>query len=148
MMLATIPGRAAGKTTFLIASLFVDPRPKAASRKECGTALITSSDRDETKGIIIIPITKPAASADSDATSRPRSPPVSRKKGAIVRAAKNPYTTVGTPARISNKGLTVPRTRLVAYSDRKIAAIRPTGTETLSAIMEIRNVPANSGIAP
>ena len=68
--------------------------------------------------MIIMPITKPAANADSDATSSPISPPVSRKNGATVKAAKNPYTTVGTPARISSKGLKIPWIFLVAYSER------------------------------
>ena len=55
-----------------------------------GTALMTSSDRDETNGMIMIPMTTPAASALSELTSSPRPAPRSRKKGAIVRAAKKP----------------------------------------------------------
>ena len=53
----------------------------------------------------MIPITKPAARALSDAMCSPSSPPVSRMVGATTRAAKKPYTTVGMPARISISGL-------------------------------------------
>ena len=68
--------------------------------------------------MIIIPITNPAANADSDATVRPRVSPTPLKRGAMVRAAKKPYTTVGTPARISKAGLTTERVDLLAYSER------------------------------
>ena len=57
----------------------------------CGTALITSSDSEETKGMIMMPITRPAASALSEATSRPSA--VARARGAAgatVSAAKKP----------------------------------------------------------
>ena len=56
-----------------------------------------------------MPITIPAARADSDATSRPKLMPSLRTNGATVSAAKNPYTTVGIPASTSNKGLTTER---------------------------------------
>ena len=68
--------------------------------------------------MIMIPITRPAASADSDATSRPRLMPLARMKGATVNAAKKPYTTVGTPASSSISGFTNDLTRGVAYSER------------------------------
>jgi hypothetical protein len=51
---------------------------------------MTSSDSDETKGMIMMPITAPAASALSEATSSPRLAPRSRMKGATVSAAKKP----------------------------------------------------------
>lgn len=51
---------------------------------------MTSSDSELTKGMIITPITKPAASADSELTLSPRLLPTSRTKGAMVRAAKKP----------------------------------------------------------
>jgi hypothetical protein len=37
-----------------------------------------------------MPITNPAANADSEATSRPNIEPVDLKKGATVKAAKKP----------------------------------------------------------
>ena len=55
-----------------------------------GTALMTSSDREETKGMIMMPMTSPAARALSEETSSPRPSPRSRIRGATVRAAKKP----------------------------------------------------------
>ena len=86
----TIPGNAAGITTLRIVSLMVAPIPREASRRLSGTALIMSSDRDITKGIIMIPITRPAAMALSEATLRPTDSPSSRMNGATVKAAKKP----------------------------------------------------------
>ena len=86
----TIPGSAAGITTFRMVSDCVAPMAKEPSRMDCGTAVITSSAREEIKGIIIIPITPPAASALSDEIVKPTLAPKSRKKGATVNAAKNP----------------------------------------------------------
>ena len=86
----TIPGRAAGKTTFLIVSDLVAPIAREPSRKEFGTELITSSDNEEIKGIIIIPITPPAAIALSEAILKPRESAIFFKKGPTVIAAKNP----------------------------------------------------------
>ena len=85
-----MPGSAAGSTTLRIVSDLVAPRPAEPSRSDCGTALMTSSDSDETKGMIMMPMTMPAASADSDATLRPTLSPRSRKNGATVSAAKKP----------------------------------------------------------
>jgi hypothetical protein len=51
---------------------------------------MTSSDRDETNGIIMMPMTKPAASADSEETSSPAPSPRRRMNGATVKAAKKP----------------------------------------------------------
>ena len=79
---------------------------------------MTSSDNDDTNGMIMMPITRPAARALSDATSRPSIPPELRMKGATVRAAKKPYTTVGMPARISSRGLALARSLGPAYSDK------------------------------
>ena len=111
-----MPGNAAGSTTFRMVSERVAPRPYEPSRNDCGTALMTSSESDETKGMIIMPMTRPAASADSEATFRPIASPQPRMSGATVNAAKKPSTTVGTPARISRSGLAKERTRGVAYS--------------------------------
>ena len=66
--------------------------------------------------MIIMPMTRPAASAHSEATSRPTASPQPRMSGATVSAAKKPSTTVGMPARISRIGLAKARNRGVAYS--------------------------------
>ena len=79
-----IPGNAAGIITFLIVSDLVAPIPREPSFKFCGTAFITSSEIDETNGIIIIPITNPAASALSEAIANPNSSPVFLIKGATT----------------------------------------------------------------
>ncbi len=51
---------------------------------------MTSSDSEETKGMIMTPMTTPAASALSEATGRPRLSPKPRIAGATVSAAKKP----------------------------------------------------------
>ena len=102
-----IPGRAAGKITNIIVSYFVAPNPYEPSLRELGTALITSSEREDIKGIIIMPITRPAAKALSEAIDKPKVSPMFLIKGPIVKAAKKPYTTVGIPASISKRGLTI-----------------------------------------
>ena len=86
----TMPGKAAGRITRVIVSERVEPNPSAPSRIALGTALMASSDSEETSGMIMIPITNPAASALSDATSSPSVSPVRRTQGATVSAAKNP----------------------------------------------------------
>jgi hypothetical protein len=63
---ATTPGSAAGIRTLLIVSEVVAPIARLPSRIALGTAAIESSAIDETKGMIITPITSPAASALSD----------------------------------------------------------------------------------
>ena len=70
------------------------------------------------KGMIIIPITPPAAIALSEAISNPKLPAKLFKKGPTVIAAKKPYTTVGTPANISRIGLNIALTFGLAYSDK------------------------------
>ena len=84
----TRPGKAAGNTTFKVVSALVAPSPKEPSLKDCGTELIISSDNDDINGIIIIPITAPAAKADSELTSSPSDIPTILKNGAAVKAAK------------------------------------------------------------
>ena len=79
----TIEGVAEGKTTFFIISDLVLPMAKAPSFKACGTAFKASSVNDKTKGIIITPITKPAAKALSEAMSIPIVANKFLKKGAI-----------------------------------------------------------------
>ena len=69
-----------------------------------------------------MPMTRPAASALSDAMSRPTVSPHPRMSGATVRAAKKPRTTVGMPARISRIGLHDGRTlgrRILRQIDRR-----------------------------
>ena len=66
--------------------------------------------------MIIMPMTRPAARADSEATVRPIDSPLPRIRGATVSAAKKPSTTVGMPASISSSGFSTPRTRGEAYS--------------------------------
>ena len=63
-------------------------------------------------------MTPPAAIALSEATSNPKLPRKIFKKGPTVIAAKNPYTTVGTPANISRIGFKVDLTFGFAYSER------------------------------
>jgi hypothetical protein len=87
---ATMPGSAAGSTTRRIVSARVAPRERLPSRRLMGTARITSSEREETLGMIMIPITRPAASALCAATSRPSAVPMSRTSGATVSMAKKP----------------------------------------------------------
>ena len=57
---------------------------------KCITNQILNEHNEEINGIIIIPITRPAANALSDATVRPIPSPNPRTAGAIVRAAKKP----------------------------------------------------------
>ena len=51
---------------------------------------MTSSDNDETKGMIITPMVKPAAKALSEETSMPKKDPNCTILGATTRAAKKP----------------------------------------------------------
>ena len=86
----TMPGSAAGMITCLIVSECVAPSASEPSPIACGTALMTSSDSDETNGMIMTPMTIPAASALSEATDRPTDSPRLRMNGATVSAAKKP----------------------------------------------------------
>ena len=85
-----IPGKADGRITLIIVSDFVAPSAKEPSLRLWGTAVITSSDKDETKGIIITPITTPAARALSEETSKPKVFPSTTILGATTNAAKKP----------------------------------------------------------
>ena len=58
-----MPGKAAGSTTWRIVSDLVAPRPSEPSRKARGTWVIMSSDKEDTNGMIMMPITKPAVKA-------------------------------------------------------------------------------------
>ena len=58
-----MPGRAAGRRTRFTVSDLVAPMAKEPSRRVWGTAFRMSSDREETKGISMIPITAPAVRA-------------------------------------------------------------------------------------
>ena len=59
-MAPTMPGSAAGRITRLMVSERVAPRPSEPSRMARGTAVMMSSDSDETKGISMMPMTRPA----------------------------------------------------------------------------------------
>ena len=85
----TTPGKAAGMRTFLIVSLWVAPIASDPSRIELGTAAMLSSAIEETNGMIMMPMTTPAASADSEeALVMPIETAKSRRAGATVSAAK------------------------------------------------------------
>jgi len=71
-----------------IVSEVVAPIASEPSRIACGTAAIESSAIEETKGMIMIPMTRPAASADSVEDGMPSDRPRSRTAGATVSAAK------------------------------------------------------------
>ena len=117
--LPTMPGKAAGIITFLIVSERVAPNARDPSRIDCGTALMTSSDRDDTKGIIITPITIPAANALSEATLRPIDSPTFLIKGGYCQCRKkNHKQRVGIPAKTSKVGFAIVRNFPVAYSLR------------------------------
>lgn len=60
---AMIPDSAAGTMVRVATSNFVAPRAYAASRSDRGTALIASSESDETSGMIMIPTTMLALAA-------------------------------------------------------------------------------------
>ncbi len=73
----------------MIVSDGVAPIARLPSRIELGTAARLSSAIDDTKGIIITPMTSPAASALSDeAQSMPIATANWRTAGATVSAAK------------------------------------------------------------
>ncbi len=82
------PGSAAGISTWRIVSVGVAPSASDPSRIACGTALMLSSAIDDTNGMIMRPMTRPAASADSDEDGMPSISPKSRIAGATVSAAK------------------------------------------------------------
>tara|TARA_B100001769_G_scaffold111118_1_gene86494 strand:+ start:2479 stop:2973 length:495 start_codon:yes stop_codon:yes gene_type:complete len=63
-------------------------------------------------------------------------------------AAKNPYTTVGMPASISNSGLTINLVFGFRYSAVSIALNNPKGPASNTAIMVINIVPHTRGINP
>ena len=78
--------------------------------------------------MIIMPITRPAASALSEATFRPNDiAPARECRAPRDSAAKKPSTTVGMPARISSKGLANARKRgrcILGHVDRREQADR------------------------
>ena len=68
----------------------VAPMASEPSRMARGTALSASSESEETKGMIITPMTRPAAKALLGDTPRPTRPPAWRMAGATVSTAKKP----------------------------------------------------------
>ena len=83
---AMMPERAAGMTTFAATSNLVAPNPYAPSRSARGTALIASSLSEETIGMIMIPITKPALAALKMLTLSV--PKIARSSGVTLVSAK------------------------------------------------------------
>jgi hypothetical protein len=114
----TMSGMAAGNSSFVMVSPRVAPSARDPSRSGRGTADRASSVKEEMKRISMIAMTLSAASAVPGARFRPKSAPVSRRKGAAVRIAKKPQTTVGKPDRISSTGLMTLRVRGAANSMR------------------------------
>ena len=86
-----MPGSAAGSTTWRIVSERVAPRPNEPSRSDCGTAVIASSESEDTNGMIMTPITRPggerALRGDVEAERLRRR---CAAAGATVSAAKKP----------------------------------------------------------
>ena len=136
--------------SFVGNKIFSDRRLKEiiATKQTAWWRFITSSDNEETYGIIIIPITTPAASADSVLTSNPIVAPLCLNHGPKTMAAKNPYTTVGMPASISNSGLIINLVFGFRYSAVSIALNNPNGPASNTAIMVINIVPHIRGINP
>ena len=110
-----MPETAAGSTTRVAVVTRRAPRPYEASRSDCGTAFIESSEIVATRGIVRTP-TAIAAAARLNPLALGTS--VWTIVGLMKVRAKNPRTTLGMPARISRIGLTVPRVRGLAYSER------------------------------
>src|SRR5215212_3549852 len=68
--------------------------------------------------------------------------------GVMKIRAKKPNAIVGTPARTSRMGLTILRTRGLAYSLRKIADPRPIGIAKIRAQKVTLRVPTTIGKTP
>src|SRR5215216_6278124 len=114
---AAIPDRAAGTTTRRLTCRLVEPRPKAASRRDAGTDRMASSLIEAMIGRIISPTAiDPAAALKTNTRSSPK---IGRSRLGVTNwRAKYPTITVGMPARISRVGLSTPLTRGLAYSER------------------------------
>ena len=109
-----IPDSAAGTTTLIVASNRVPPKPYAPSRSDVGTDCKASSANEQTVGRHKMPTAMPPLAALNTLNPSLKT----CKSGVMTVSAKNPYTTVGTPANTSRIGLRKPRTRRGAYSDR------------------------------
>ena len=86
----TIPGMAAGKRTLSIVSPRVAPSASEPSESARGTAETASSEKEEMKGMSMIAMQTPAASAVLGEMSIPIAAPLDRRKGATTRMAKKP----------------------------------------------------------
>ena len=85
------PGKAAGTMTRRMVSDVVAPMARLPSRIACGTEAILSSAMELTKGMIMTPITRPAAKALSlEGLEMPIATAASLMAGATVSAAKYP----------------------------------------------------------
>ena len=71
-----------------------------------------------------------------------------RKKGVTNVRAKYPYTTVGIPAKTSSIGFNIFLNLSGAYSDKNIAAHKPSIKAIIPAIIATKIVPATSGKTP
>ena len=78
---------------------------------------MTSSDSEDTKGMIMMPITTPGGERAFRGDVQAQALAGAAEIGRHRQGAKKPYTTVGIPAKISSSGLT-PRNRALAYSAR------------------------------
>ena len=143
----TIPGSAAGMSTLRIVSDVVAPIARLPSRMARGTAAIESSAIEEMNGMIITPITSPAASALSDEVGMPSAtascaPRRDRQRGEIA-------VDHGRNAREDLEHRLEPgaeRGRILGQIDR---AITPSGiATTMAMIAPMKIVPQNSGTAP
>src|SRR5215207_1977630 len=143
---ATMPERAAGNTTRRLVCILLAPRAAEPCRMLFGTADMASSLNEATVGTIITPITRPAASTLNDPVGR-----CSQSRNTVPwtnARANRPYTTVGTPARISRIGFRTLRSVGWAYSDSRTAEPSPSGTAVIKAIAVVQKVAVISGMTP
>ena len=118
-------------------------RPRAAT---AGTALMASSATEAIVGSTRMPTMMPAASWLNCSTSSPKTP--RRISGVTKVSAKKPKTMVGTPASTSSTGLTIRRTRGVAYS-REVDRAQQAERDRDEQADDVRySVPTSSGTTP
>ena len=86
----TIPGSAAGRSTRRMPSEGVAPSAREPSRRDKGTWRRMSSEREEMKGISMMPITRPAVRALVARMSMPMAAPTVERNGPTVTRAKKP----------------------------------------------------------
>src|SRR5579863_433707 len=154
-----MPTRAAGKTTFIAVSHFVDPSAIEASRKSRGIAAMTSREIAVTVGRIINakmipPVSRPTPRIGPEKSGvQPRTccnagPNVVRMNGESTNRPHKPYTTLGTAASSSIKNESGCPSHRGAKSARKTAAMIPMNAARTIAISEVMTVPKIIGSAP